>query len=65
MKPVKEEWDQSDLRFASYDQNSHQTLLLKLSGGHVRPWTGYVRSRPNILEKGVYVWSTQKLSSQL
>jgi hypothetical protein len=40
---MKEEWDQSDLRLANYAQNSHQTLLLKMSGKHVRPWTEFVR----------------------
>jgi hypothetical protein len=38
-------WDQLDIRLTRYDQNSEQILLLKLSGGHVRPWTGYVRFR--------------------
>jgi hypothetical protein len=38
-------WDQLDIRLIRYDQNSEQILLLKLSGGHVRPWTGYVRFR--------------------
>jgi hypothetical protein len=47
-KPAEEEWDQSDLRLASYDQNNHQTLLLKLSGRHACHWTG----------KGVYIRST-------
>jgi hypothetical protein len=28
-------------QLARYDQNSEQILLLKLPGGHVRPWTGY------------------------
>jgi hypothetical protein len=32
-----------DTRLARYDKNSEQTLLLKLSGGHVWLWTGYVR----------------------
>jgi hypothetical protein len=32
---VKEELDQSDLWLANYAQNSHQTLLLKMSGGYV------------------------------
>ncbi len=43
MKPAKEEWDQLDLRLANYAQNSDQMLLLKMSGRHVRPWTGYVQ----------------------
>jgi hypothetical protein len=30
-------------RLARYDQNREQTLLLKLPGGHVGPWTRYVR----------------------
>jgi hypothetical protein len=41
---VKEELDQSDLWLANYAQNSHQALLLKMSGGYVRSRTGYVRS---------------------
>jgi hypothetical protein len=45
MNATEKEWDQLDTRIARYDQNSEQTLLLKLSGGHVRPWTGYVRFR--------------------
>jgi hypothetical protein len=40
---AEKEWDQLDTRLARYDQNSEQTLLLKLPGGHVRPWTGYVQ----------------------
>jgi hypothetical protein len=36
------EWDQLETRFAKYGQNSHQTLLLKMSSGDVWPWTGYV-----------------------
>jgi hypothetical protein len=43
MNAVEKEWDQSDTRLARYDQNSEQTLLLKLPSGHVWPWTGYVR----------------------
>jgi hypothetical protein len=43
MNATVKEWDQLDTRLARYDQNSEQTLLLKLPGGHVRPWTGYVR----------------------
>jgi hypothetical protein len=50
-KPTEEEYDQSDLRLANYAQNSHQTLGEKLSGGHVRCWTGYVRSLLNISRK--------------
>jgi hypothetical protein len=42
---AEKEWDQLDTRLERYDQNSEQTLLLKLPGGHVRPWTGYVRFR--------------------
>jgi hypothetical protein len=42
---AEKEWDQLDTRLAKYDQNSEQTLLLKLSSRHVRPWTGYVRFR--------------------
>jgi hypothetical protein len=45
MKPTEEECDQSDLRLANYTENSHQTLLLKMFDGHVRPWTGYVWPR--------------------
>jgi hypothetical protein len=40
---VEKEWDKLDTRLAKYDQNSEQTLLLKLPGGHVRPWTGYIQ----------------------
>jgi hypothetical protein len=40
---VEKEWDQLDTWLARYNQNSEQTLLLKLPGGHVRPWTGYVQ----------------------
>jgi hypothetical protein len=36
-------WDQLDTWLARYDQNSEQTLLLKIPDGHVRSWTGYVR----------------------
>jgi hypothetical protein len=43
MNVVEKECDQLDTRLARYDQNSEQTLLLKLTDGHVRPWTGYVR----------------------
>jgi hypothetical protein len=42
---AEKEWDQLDTWLARYDQNSEQTLLLILSGGHVQPWTGYVRFR--------------------
>jgi hypothetical protein len=45
MNTTKKEYDQLDTRLAKYDQNSEQTLLLKLPDGHVRPWTGYVRFR--------------------
>jgi hypothetical protein len=45
MNTAEKEWDQLDTRLARYDQNSEQALLLKLPGGHVRPWTGYVRFR--------------------
>jgi hypothetical protein len=34
---VGEKWDQLDTWLARYDQNSEQTLLLELPGGHVRP----------------------------
>jgi hypothetical protein len=37
MNAVEKECDQLDTRLARYDQNSEQTLLLKLSGRHVRP----------------------------
>jgi hypothetical protein len=43
MNTAEKEWDQLDTWLARYDQNSEQILLLKLPGGHVRPWTGYVR----------------------
>jgi hypothetical protein len=36
MNAAKKKWDQLDTRLARYDQNSEQTLLLKLSDGHVR-----------------------------
>jgi hypothetical protein len=39
MKQAEEEWDQSKLRLSNYAQNSHQTLLSKMSGGHVRSCT--------------------------
>jgi hypothetical protein len=45
MNAMEKEWDQLDTRLARYDQNSEQTLLLKLPGGHVRHWIGYVRFR--------------------
>jgi hypothetical protein len=45
MNAAEKEWDQLDTRLARYNQNSEQMLLLKLSGGHVRPCTGYVRFR--------------------
>jgi hypothetical protein len=32
---AEKEWDQLDTRLVRYDQNSEQTLLLKLPGGHV------------------------------
>ncbi len=31
MNAAEKEWDQLDTRLARYDQNSHQTLLLKMS----------------------------------
>jgi hypothetical protein len=34
---VGEKWDQLNTRLARYKQNSEQTLLLELLGGHVRP----------------------------
>jgi hypothetical protein len=45
MNIAEKEWDQLDTWLARYDQNSKQTLLLKIPGGHARPWTGYVRFR--------------------
>jgi hypothetical protein len=45
MNAAEKEWDQLDTWLARYDQNSEQTLLLKIPGGHVRLWTGYVRFR--------------------
>jgi hypothetical protein len=45
MNTTEKEWDQLDTQLAIYDQNSEQTLLLKISGKHVRPWNGYVRFR--------------------
>jgi hypothetical protein len=38
-KPIKEQWDQSDIQLANYAQNDHQVLLLEKSGGIVR--SGY------------------------
>jgi hypothetical protein len=35
MNTAEKECDQLDTRLARYDQNSEQTLLLKLPGGHV------------------------------
>jgi hypothetical protein len=37
MNAAKKEWDQLDTRLARYDQNSEQTLLLKLPDGYIRP----------------------------
>jgi hypothetical protein len=45
MNAAEKEWNQLDTRLARYDQNSEQTLRLKILGGHVRLWTGYVRFR--------------------
>jgi hypothetical protein len=39
MKPMEEEWDQSDLRLANYAQNGHQRLPLKKYDELV--WPGY------------------------
>jgi hypothetical protein len=36
MNIAEKEWDQLDTRLARYDQNSEQTLLLKLPGGYVQ-----------------------------
>jgi hypothetical protein len=44
-KLAEEEWDRSDLWLRNYAQNSHQTLLLKMSNRHIWSWTGYVWSR--------------------
>jgi hypothetical protein len=41
MNTEEKEWDQLNIQLARYDQNSEQMLLLKLSGGHVCPWTEY------------------------
>jgi hypothetical protein len=43
MNAAEKEWNQLDNRLARYDQNSEQTLLLKIPNGHVRPCTGYIR----------------------
>jgi hypothetical protein len=43
MNAAEKEWDHLDTRLVRYDQNSEQTLPLKLSGEHVRPWTGYAQ----------------------
>jgi hypothetical protein len=45
MNASEKEWDQLNTWIAKFGQNSHQTLQLKISSGHVRPWTGYARSR--------------------
>jgi hypothetical protein len=45
MNAAEKECYQLDTRLARYDQNSKQTLLLKLPNGHVQPWTGYVQFR--------------------
>jgi ribosomal protein S4 len=45
MNAAEKELNQLDTRLERYDQNSEQTLLLKLPDGHVRPWTGHVRFR--------------------
>jgi hypothetical protein len=45
MNAAEKEWDQLDTRLARYDQNSEQSLLLKLPHGHVQPWTRYVPFR--------------------
>jgi hypothetical protein len=42
MNVAEKEWDSLDTRLARYDQNSEQTLLLKLPSSHVWPWTRYV-----------------------
>jgi hypothetical protein len=34
---ASKKWDRLDTRLARYDQNSEQTLLLKLPDRHVRP----------------------------
>jgi hypothetical protein len=35
-----------------YSKQSSNVAAEKLSGEHVRPWTGYVLSQPDISEKG-------------
>jgi hypothetical protein len=73
MNTPEKEWDQLDIQLVRYDQNSEQTLLLKLPGGHARPWTGYVRLRRIYLviesnmsgNRAEYVRPTQKFPSQL
>jgi hypothetical protein len=37
MNVAEKEWDQLDTQLVRYDQNSEQTLLLKIPDGHVRP----------------------------
>jgi hypothetical protein len=71
MDAAEKEWDQLNTRLVRYDQNSEQTLLLKLPGGHVRPWIGYVRFRricPVSADisgnRAGYVRPTQKFASQ-
>jgi hypothetical protein len=41
---AEKECDQLNTWLAKYGQNNHQTLLLKMSSGHVWPWAGYVGS---------------------
>jgi hypothetical protein len=45
MNVAEKKWDQLDTRLARYDQNSEETLLLKLPDKHVWPWTRYVQFR--------------------
>jgi hypothetical protein len=42
---MEKEYDQLDTRLAKDDKNSHQTLLLKITSGHVWPWSRYVWSQ--------------------
>jgi hypothetical protein len=44
IKPVKEEWDQSDLWLANHTQNSNQIFLLKSTTDLSGLGTGLVRS---------------------
>jgi hypothetical protein len=48
MNAAEKELDQLKIRLARYDQNSEQTLLLKLPGGHVQFRRIYPVIEPNM-----------------